>query len=111
MNGFEERVINEICNMTNIAFWTRNIERKGFRINGFVNHFPDFIILTKNGKTVYQKQKAIIWMQKKIGLGNLWASKARNNYRYFKVYDRRAANKSEQKLNSYSNQLPVFENC
>ena len=36
MNGFEERVINEIGNMTNISFWTRNIERKGFRINGFV---------------------------------------------------------------------------
>ena len=34
MNGYEERVINEIGNMTNITFWTRNIERKGFRING-----------------------------------------------------------------------------
>ena len=44
MNGFEERVINEVGNMGNIAFWTRNLERKGFRINGFVNHYPDFII-------------------------------------------------------------------
>ena len=26
MNGFEERVINEIANLPNILFWTRNIE-------------------------------------------------------------------------------------
>ena len=57
MNGYEERVINEIGNMTNIAFWTRNIERKGFRINGFVNHYPDFIIQTKSGKTILLETK------------------------------------------------------
>ncbi|MDP3831685.1 MAG: DEAD/DEAH box helicase family protein, partial [Ignavibacteriaceae bacterium] len=49
MNGFEERVINEIGNMPNIAFWTRNIERIRFRINGFINHYTDFIIQTKSG--------------------------------------------------------------
>lgn len=35
MNSFEVRVINKIGNMPNIAFWTRNIEKKEFRINGF----------------------------------------------------------------------------
>lgn len=45
INGFEEKVINEIANLPSIAFWTRNPERgKGFRINGFLNHYPDFII-------------------------------------------------------------------
>ncbi len=90
MNGFEERVINEIGNMNNIAFWTRNIERRGFRINGFVNHFPDFIIQTKSGKTIILETKGDhLDAEQKIRLGSLWASKAGNNYRYFMVYDRR----------------------
>lgn len=90
MNGFEERVINEIGNMTNIAFWTRNIERKGFRINGFVNHYPDFIIHTKSGKTVLLETKGDhLDAEQKVRLGNLWASKSGNNYRYFMVYERR----------------------
>jgi type III restriction enzyme len=90
MNGFEERVINDIGNMPNIAFWTRNIERKGFRINGFVNHYPDFIIQTKSGKTIILETKGDhLDAEQKIRLGALWASKAGNNYRYFMVYERR----------------------
>ena len=90
MNGFEERVINEIGNMTNIAFWSRNIERKGFRINGFVNHYPDFIIQTKSNKTIILETKGDhLDAEQKIRLGSLWASKAGNNFRYFMVYDRR----------------------
>lgn len=30
MNGFEEKVINEIANFPNILFWTRNVERRGY---------------------------------------------------------------------------------
>lgn len=90
INDFEARVINEIANMHNIAFWTRNIERKGFRINGFVNHYPDFIIQTKSGKTLLLETKGDhLDAEPKIRLGGLWASKAGNNYRYFMVYERR----------------------
>ncbi len=90
MNGYEEKVINEIGNMTNIAFWTRNIERKGFRINGFINHYPDFIIQTKSGKTVVLETKGDhLDAEQKISLGNIWANKAGNNYRYFMVYEKR----------------------
>ena len=104
MNGYEERVINEIGNMGNIAFWTRNIERKGFKINGFVNHYPDFIIQTKSGKTVLLETKGDhLDAEQKIRLGGLWASKAGNNYRYFMVYERRTvdgAYKLEDFLNT-----------
>ena len=90
MNGFEERVINEIGNMTNIAFWTRNIERKGFRINGFINHYPDFIIQTKSGKTILLETKGDhLDAESKIRLGASWANKAGNNFRYFMVYEKR----------------------
>ncbi len=97
MNGYEERVINEVGNMTNIAFWTRNIERKGFKINGFVNHYPDFIIQTKSGKTILLETKGDhLDAEQKIRLGGLWASKAGNNYRYFMVYERRTVDGAYQ---------------
>lgn len=90
MNGFEERVINEIGNMKSVAFWTRNIERKGFRINGFINHYPDFIIHTKSGKTILLETKGDhLDAEQKIRLGSLWANKAGNDYRYFMVYEKR----------------------
>lgn len=90
MNNFEERVINEIANMNNIAFWTRNMEKKGFRINGFINHYPDFIIQTKSGKIVILETKGDhLDAEQKIRLGSLWAGKAGNDYRYFMVYERR----------------------
>lgn len=103
MNGFEERVINEIGNMSNIAFWTRNIERKGFKINGFVNHFPDFIIQTKSGKTVILETKGDhLDAEQKIRLGGLWAGKAGNDYRYFMVYERRTVDNA-YKLEDFLN--------
>ncbi len=103
MNGFEERVINEIGNMSNIVFWTRNIERKGFRINGFINHYPDFIISTKSGKTILLETKGDhLDAEQKIRLGGLWASKAGNNYRYFMVYERRTVD-GAYKLDDFMN--------
>ena len=90
INGFEERVIDDIANMNNIAFWTRNIDRRGFRINGFINHYPDFIIQTKSGKTILLETKGDhLDAEQKITLGELWSKKAGNNYRYFMVYERR----------------------
>lgn len=91
MNGFEEAVINEIANSESIAFWTRNIERRGFCINGFVNHYPDFIIQTKTGKTLILETKGDhLDAEQKIRLGKAWAAKAGNNFRYFMVYEKRS---------------------
>ena len=91
MDGFEREVINDVANLSNIEFWTRNLERgKGFYINGFINHYPDFIIKTKKGKIVLLETKGDhIDAEKKIKLGNLWASKAGRNYKYCLVYKNR----------------------
>lgn len=43
--------------MPKVAFWTRNLERNGFRINGFINDCPDFIIQSKSGKTIVLETK------------------------------------------------------
>lgn len=92
MNDFEKKVINEIANLESVVFWHRNLERgKGFYLNGFVNHYPDFIIKTKNGKIVLVETKGDDRdnsdSSKKIRLGDKWASKAGDKYRYFMVFN------------------------
>ena len=59
MNGLEEKFILEISNSENIAFWHRNLGRgKGFSLNGFKsNHYPDFILVTKNNKVIIIETK------------------------------------------------------
>ncbi|RZK36265.1 MAG: restriction endonuclease, partial [Hymenobacter sp.] len=105
INGFEERVINEIANLPNIAFWTRNPERKGFRINGFLNHYPDFIIQTKSGKTLVVETKGDhLDAEQKIKLGATWAQKAGNAFRYYMVYERRVVD-GAHKLDDFLNLL------
>ena len=90
INGFEREVINDVANMDNVEWWTRNVERRGFCINGFINHYPDFIIKTKKGKILLLETKGDhLDAVKKIRLGNLWASKAGNDYRYCLVYNLR----------------------
>ncbi len=92
MNGFEMRVINEIANLNNVLFWHRNLERgKGFLLNGFINHYPDFIVKLKNGITVLIETKGEDRdgsdSQSKLKLGKIWEAKAGQSYRYFMVYE------------------------
>jgi type III restriction enzyme len=93
MNGFEEKVINEIANLPNIAFWTRNISKKQFKINAFQNHYPDFIIHTKNNKTIVLESKGDDRdnsdSEAKIRLGKAWEHKSGNNFKYFMVFDKK----------------------
>lgn len=50
VDRFEKKVISQIANLSNVAFWHRNLERgHGFCINGFINHYPDFIVVMKSG--------------------------------------------------------------
>ncbi|MDE5789687.1 MAG: DEAD/DEAH box helicase family protein [Muribaculaceae bacterium] len=91
MNGFEYRVIKKVADLDNVLFWHRNIEFKGFRINGYINHYPDFIIVTKNGKIIMLETKGDDRKNPdsmaKLNLGKAWANRAGNNYRYFMVFD------------------------
>ncbi|MCQ2219556.1 MAG: DEAD/DEAH box helicase family protein [Paludibacteraceae bacterium] len=91
IDGFEKEVIIDVASLPNVEFWTRNLERgKGFFINGFINHYPDFIIKTKKGKIIMLETKGDhLDAEKKIALGNLWANKAGNSYKYCLVYKNR----------------------
>lgn len=93
MNDFEYRVINAVANLDNVLFWHRNSERgQGFCINGFINHYPDFIVKLKSGFIIVIETKGDDRdnsdSRKKINLGCTWANKAGEKYRYFMVFDK-----------------------
>ncbi len=56
-NKFETELIQAITGLSNIRWWHRNIARTGFAINGFINHYPDFIVRTRSGKIVIIEAK------------------------------------------------------
>ena len=91
MNDFEYSVIRRVSNLDNVVFWHRNPERgKGFCINGFVNHYPDFIIGLKSGRIILLETKGgdrdNSDSKRKLELGTMWANKAGDNYRYYMVF-------------------------
>lgn len=95
MNGFEERVAMEIGTSSNIEFWHRNLERgKGFYINGFkANHYPDFIMRTKSGKTLLIEAKGDHLdnadSAAKCRLGLEWERQAGDEFAYFMIFDKK----------------------
>jgi len=92
MNKFEEKIIFEIASLPSVLFWHRNIERTGFCLNGYKsNHYPDFIVQMKNGKTVILETKGDHLdgsdSKQKLELGNTWANKSGSNFKYFMVFE------------------------
>jgi type III restriction enzyme len=91
LNNLETRAINDIANLQNVEFWHRNLENGGFRINGFINHYPDFIVRLKSGKILIIETKGDDRDNsdsvRKLKLGQSWANKASNDYRYLMIFD------------------------
>ena len=91
VNGFEMRVIRGISSMDNVVWWHRNVERHGFCLNGFINHYPDFIIYTQKGNIILLETKGDDRdnsdSRKKLRLGRKWANMAGSQYRYYMVFD------------------------
>ena len=69
------------------------IERKGFRLNGYINHYPDFMVMTKSGKLVLIEYKGDDRdnreSERKLKIGRKWQAQAGLNYRYFMVFKNR----------------------
>lgn len=94
MNGFEQEVIMNIASLENVVFWHRNIEKRGFALNGFEsNHYPDFIIFTRNGNLILIETKGDYLdndeSRAKNLLGKKWAEKAGDNFKYFMVFQKK----------------------
>ena len=62
-----------------------------FRINGFLNHYPDFIVKTKAGRIIALETKGDDRdnsdSELKLKLGKLWEAKAGRDFRYMMVFE------------------------
>ena len=90
MNNFERQVIDTLISTDNIRWWHRNIERKELRLNGYFNHYPDFVVMSKSGKIILIEAKGDYLdgedTKAKLELGRKWQEQAGRNYRYFMVF-------------------------
>lgn len=90
VNGFEYDMVMVLTGLTNVKWWHRNISRHGFLINGFVNHYPDFIVMTNSGKIVLIETKGDHLenreTKEKLALGRAWQNAAGAQYKYFMVF-------------------------
>ena len=90
VNGFEYDAIAAIAEHPNVLFWHRNRDRNEFGINGFINHYPDFIVRMKSGVTLLIETKGDHLdnseSEEKRWLGNKWADLAGDNFKYFMVF-------------------------
>ena len=90
MNDFEYEVARRLAALDNVKWWHRNISRNGFYINGFINMYPDFIVLTKRGTIILVEPKGDhlenFESRQKVALGRAWEHKAGANYRYYMVF-------------------------
>lgn len=92
IGNFEARVIGELAGIDSVVWWHRNLSKgRGFRINGFLNHYPDFILRTERGKIIVVETKGDDRdnsdSEKKLLLGKKWEAKAGDGYRYMMVFE------------------------
>ena len=77
--------------MENVKWWHRIIDRHGFKLNGFINHYPDFVVRTARGNIVLVETKGddrdTSDSKAKLRLGRKWQELAGSGYRYFMVFD------------------------
>lgn len=57
MNQLEQDSVMELTALPNVRWWHRNMARRGFCINGYINHYPDIVIMTKSGKIILAETK------------------------------------------------------
>jgi type III restriction enzyme len=99
MNGLEAPVIGKVAQLENVVWWHCNLERsKGFCINGFINHYPDFVVLTASRNIVVIETKGDDRdnsdSKDKLKLGKTWESQANQithetgyRYHYMMVFE------------------------
>ena len=71
------------------------VERKPgeFSINGFVNHYPDFLAVAYNralAAIVTKDERLGDNARSELGMGTRWADMAGAGFRYFMVFEREA---------------------
>ena len=97
VNSLEYKIASALTRLDNVLWWHRNRSKKGFCLNGFINHYPDFIVRMKNGVILLIEAKGDDRdnsdSRQKLELGKIWEAKAgSDNYSYFMVFDNNPLN-------------------
>lgn len=94
MNTLEERMAFALSSSSRIRWWHRVDERRkdsAFCINGYINHFPDFLAMTENGRLLAIETKGEQLKnddsRAKLDLGSKWALASGHQFSYFMVFD------------------------
>lgn len=96
VDGFEAEIREIIDRTSNVKWWHRIRSRVPgeFYINGFKNHYPDFVVMTNNGTLVFIEAKGGQLdgtdSEKKASMSEIWDRLAGEKFKYFMVF--RSAN-------------------
>ena len=99
VNALEQKFMIKVSSLENVKWWHRNVERVEYSINGYINHYPDFILETNSGVIVLVETKGEHLdgddSKKKLELGQLWASNTvPGKYKYFMAFERTPLNEN-----------------
>ena len=94
MNNLEHKIIGRVSAQDNVRWWHRNRAKKEFFINGFINHYPDFLVMMESGVLLIVEVKGDDRdnsdSKQKLNLGKLWETKSNSErYGYFMVFDKK----------------------
>lgn len=90
MNTLEEKLVYELTALEDVRWWHRNIAQREFCINGFIDHYPDLMIMMRDGKIIFAETKGEhldnAETAMRLRLGKEWAARAGDRYKYFMVF-------------------------
>lgn len=92
VNNLEFLIASALTRLDNVLWWHRNRSKKEFCLNGFINHYPDFIVRMKSGFVLLIEAKGDDRdnsdSKQKLVLGKIWEAKAgSDSFGYFMVFD------------------------
>lgn len=92
VDGFEAEIREIIDRTSNVKWWHRIRHRVPgeFFINGFKNHYPDFVVMTNRGTLVFIEAKGVQLdgtdSEKKASMSEVWDRLAGEKFKYFMVF-------------------------
>lgn len=94
MDNLERDTIVRIASQENIKWWHRNPERKNnesFCLNGFLSHYPDFIVMTEKGNILVIETKGSTYKEsakERLQIGKSWDSRTADRFFYYMLFDK-----------------------
>lgn len=91
-DGIEKPMAELLANSPSIVWWHRVTESKEteFRINSFINHYPDFLALRRDGTIMAIETKGAQLIgedsRTKLKLGRRWADLSGGKIKYYMVF-------------------------